>query len=235
MSRCTIQSKNPDVNLVVGFDPPLQSYFGQAWAANPENEEEEEVPIDQLWEGSHGELLEWLEKWQPDLDDPRTKEVYNSIAMDLDPGTGKPYQPSQARIISFGSAEEMMDYIEQGNAEAKQNMVSWQEAVKEGDYIVRGMPELGLIVYAQVVERELSPDPDERAYEEETIKRSHANGYRFCRAYSAACPEGELGDIHVSVMDATISQAAFEAAQQAGWPCDPAELEKVVHRMQTSN
>ena len=235
MSRCAIQSKNPDVSLVVGFDPPLQSYFGQAWASNPKTDEEEEIPLDELWEGSHGQLLEWLEKWQPDLDDPQTKKVYNSIALDLDPGTGKPYQPSQSCIISFGSFEEMMDHIEQGTEQAQQNVVSWQEAVKEGDYIVRAMPELGLIVYAQVVERDLSPDPDERAYEEESNKHSHANGYRFCRAFSAACPEGELGDIHVSVMDATISKAVFEAAQQAGWPCDPNELEHVVLRMQNSN
>jgi len=39
--------------------------------------------------------------------------------------------------------------------------------------------------------------------------------YRFCRCYSAACPRGELGDVHVSVIERFISREEFERRLEA--------------------
>lgn len=43
-----------------------------------------------------------------------------------------------------------------------------------------------------------------------------ARGYRFGRAYSVACSEGELGSTHISAMF-EITEAEFKAASAKGW------------------
>jgi len=40
---------------------------------------------------------------------------------------------------------------------------------------------------------------------------------RFCRCHSVACPEGELGDVHVSTVRCRISRRFLEQMRQAGW------------------
>ena len=45
----------------------------------------------------------------------------------------------------------------------------------------------------------------------------HLRHYRFCRYFSVACPEGEVGDVHVSTVLCLISRAFFEAIRVAGW------------------
>lgn len=37
------------------------------------------------------------------------------------------------------------------------------------------------------------------------------------RAYSLACPQGEMGDIHVSTIDEFMSKEQFESARARGW------------------
>ena len=41
--------------------------------------------------------------------------------------------------------------------------------------------------------------------------------YRFCRCFSVACPEGEVGDVHVSAVLCLVSRAFFEAMRREGW------------------
>jgi len=38
----------------------------------------------------------------------------------------------------------------------------------------------------------------------------HRRNFRECRCYSAICPEGEVGDIHVATMDARMRRNDFE-------------------------
>jgi len=52
----------------------------------------------------------------------------------------------------------------------------------------------------------------------EGYQQAHLRHYRFCRCFSVACPEGEVGDVHVSTVLCLISRAFFEAMRQAGLP-----------------
>jgi len=57
----------------------------------------------------------------------------------------------------------------------------WRAAVKPGDCFVMDSGD-GFLVFGEVLE------------DGEPGRLRH---YRFCRCYSEACPEGELGDVHV--------------------------------------
>jgi len=51
----------------------------------------------------------------------------------------------------------------------------------------------------------------------EGYREKHLQHYRFCRCYSVACPEGELGDVHVSTILCRISRGLFERVRKQGW------------------
>jgi len=78
----------------------------------------------------------------------------------------------------------------------------WQAAVKVGDCFIADSGEEDLLVFGEVLE----------GYTE-----AHLRHYRFCRCFSVGCPEGEVGDVHVSTILAVVSRAFFEAMRQAGW------------------
>lgn len=65
-------------------------------------------------------------------------------------------------------------------------------------------PGLGFYVYGEILE------PDEPY-------TGHMASYRFCRAYSVACPHGELGDIHISQIERRLDRREFEAMRARGW------------------
>jgi hypothetical protein len=85
---------------------------------------------------------------------------------------------------------------------ANDNTQEWQKALKKGDYY-RQDTEYGFSVYGEVLKN---------AYREKNLRN-----YRFVKAYSEACPEGEMGDIHCSVVDEIITKEQFEEAMQNGW------------------
>lgn len=87
--------------------------------------------------------------------------------------------------------------------EADKRVKPWQTRIKEDDYFVRSS-RLGFPIYGQVLS------------EEERRPRGLQH-YRLCRCYSVACPKGEMGDVHVSVIDALITTEDFEEAKSRGW------------------
>ena len=58
----------------------------------------------------------------------------------------------------------------------------------------------------------------------EGYTEAHLRHYRFCRCHSVACPEGELGDVHVSTVLCLVSRAFFEAMRQEGWQMEAGPL-----------
>ena len=85
-------------------------------------------------------------------------------------------------------------------------MRPWQARAEPGDRFVSVSPE-GLVIFGQVLE----------GYAEERLQH-----YRFCRCYSVVCPEGELGDVHVSTIGGFITAEQFDEAREKGWAPDPA-------------
>ena len=103
-------------------------------------------------------------------------------------------------VESFATHEEAMARIEECRKAADARVKPWQAALKPGErFIYLGE---GLVIFGEVLE----------TYEEERLKH-----YRFCRCYSVACLEGELGDVHVSTVVALVSRRFFEGMRERGW------------------
>ena len=101
-------------------------------------------------------------------------------------------------IQMFDSNEEMLDAVRRAREAADARVQPWQAAIKPGDFFVRVAmlcSEL-LTIYAQ----------------------SHMRHYRLSKCFSEACPEGEMGDVHVSSIRAVIEKEEFEFARSKGWP-----------------
>lgn len=101
----------------------------------------------------------------------------------------------------FGTMEEAMERLEQARKAADARVKPWQADARPGDCFITDAEE-GLLIFGEVLE--VCEDP----------RLQH---YRFCRCYSVACPEGELGDVHVSTICRFISREQFEQAREKGW------------------
>lgn len=106
-------------------------------------------------------------------------------------------------VQSFDDFDEMFERMQRDREAADARVQPWQAAIKPGDYFQRNSG-YGFHIYGEVL-----PDPEPR---EEFLKH-----YRFCKAYSVACADGELGDVHVSTIDKLIEKTVFEDARKRGW------------------
>ena len=116
-------------------------------------------------------------------------------------------------IQSFDSYEEMSETIRRAREAADARVKPWQAAIKSGDHFVR-VDALGgdlLTIYGEIIE---SPYPEDR----EIFAQPHMKHYRLTRCFSLACPEGEIGDVHVSTINKRMDKETFELARLTGWP-----------------
>jgi len=104
-------------------------------------------------------------------------------------------------VEMFASIEEAMERLEKARQAADMRVKPWQAQVKPGNYFVNIAPE-GLVIFGEVLE---------------SYRGKRLRHYRFCRCYSVACPEGELGDVHVSTIRWIITREEFEQARANGW------------------
>lgn len=130
-------------------------------------------------------------------------------------------------FIPFDDFDEMIAALKRGTDRANQLATPEQKAITYGDYWMRewdtGYGEVIQIFGYILTEEEIYSDPvydgidpEEIAWEKENMRANYENGYRFGRAYSVVCPEGELGDTHVYDM-IKIDKETFEAAKENGW------------------
>ena len=106
-------------------------------------------------------------------------------------------------VIPFDDLDDFFEYEDRNRKAADARVQDWQKALGPGDYFARD-PGLGFDIYGEI----LKPDGPY------TGPMEH---YRFCRAYSVACPMGELGDVHVSEIDRKLSRGEFEIARAREW------------------
>ena len=109
-----------------------------------------------------------------------------------------PHGHGKRKDVEVLSQARLREAMEAADARVK----PWQAAVKVGDCFIADGGEEDLVVFGEVLE----------GYPE-----AHLRHYRFCRCFSVACPEGEVGDVHVSTVLAVVSRAFFEAMRQEGW------------------
>ena len=98
-------------------------------------------------------------------------------------------------ITFYSSTEEMQDDLSQAMQEADERVKPWQAEIKKGDCFWQET-EYGFKIYGKVLKN---------AYREK-----HLRNYRFCKCYSEACPEGETGDVHTSVIGGLLTGEEFE-------------------------
>ena len=103
----------------------------------------------------------------------------------------------------FDSLDEMYNEMEKQRLGADAQVQPFQSAVKPGDFY-RQHTDYGFQIYGEIL-------PDEE------LRPERLKHYRFVQAYSVACPEGEMGDVHVSQIDEVISPAVFAVAKEQGW------------------
>jgi len=94
-----------------------------------------------------------------------------------------------------------MAAIEEARIAADAKVKPCQAAVKPGDCFVSDSGE-GFAVLGEVLEG---------------CPEGRLQHYRFSRCHSAVCPEGELGDVHVSTIRFVVTREFFEAMRSEGW------------------
>jgi hypothetical protein len=127
-------------------------------------------------------------------------------------------------IHSFRSVEEMLAAIENDRIEADGSVKDWQSQLAPGDFFVRVGPG-GVAIYCEVLDPSLptSEGPHDDEYLEELKEAAswysepHMRNFRFCRAFSLYCEQGEMGDVHISTAAMKISKENFEAARSYKW------------------
>lgn len=122
----------------------------------------------------------------------------------------------------FDSDEEMQAALAANREAASAQVRPWQRAVKPGDFYVHYNEEHELFVFGEILDPVATCDPDEVEYITKTYAQPHMADFRFARAYSPLCDEGELGDIHVLTIDVVIWKELFEQYRDLDWPQDPA-------------
>jgi hypothetical protein len=116
----------------------------------------------------------------------------------------------------FNSLEEARARLREAMEAADARVKPWQAAVKPGQCFIADSGGEDLVVFGEVLE----------GYQE-----AHLRHYRFCRCFSVACPEGEVGDVHVSTVLCLVSREFFEAMRQAGWQMDAGQGSRSSCRM----
>jgi hypothetical protein len=89
----------------------------------------------------------------------------------------------------------MFNALGQAMDEADSNVKEWQKAIKKGDCFKQWI-EYGFYIYGKVLRN--------------ASRAKRLQHYRFCFCFSEDCPDGERGDIHVSVVTELIDQATFD-------------------------
>lgn len=134
-------------------------------------------------------------------------------------------------IKTYDSVEAMLDDIAKSREAADGRVLPWQDDIKPGMFVVRAWcptkdPADMLIIYSEIIESEYEED-------REQYRQPHMRNFRFTRSYSEVCPDGELGDIHVSsVLDIgsppILSKEEFEECRTRNWPNDIRVLRSIL-------
>ena len=107
------------------------------------------------------------------------------------------------KVESFDSLEAAQQRLREAMEAADARVRPWQAAVGVGDCFVTDCGgEEGFLIFGEVL----------KGYGEERLRH-----YRLCRCFSVACPEGEVGDMHVSTILCVIDRGVFELARLHGW------------------
>jgi hypothetical protein len=141
---------------------------------------------------------------------------------------------------AFDSFEEAQAAMRAAEARANERATEAQRAIEYGDHWLS--TDGDLLIFGRVstleeldaAEQQLGVNQRERRQEQAMIEGAHARGYRFGWAYSLACPSGEMGSTHISMM-VQITEHDFHAAESHHWnPLEIMECERCIDWLVTA-
>jgi hypothetical protein len=93
-----------------------------------------------------------------------------------------------------------------------------QASMKPSQYFINYSNDFGIAIFGQVLDTgHLGADPEEKSYIDQVYSEPHMKFYKPTKCYSVACPDGEIGDTHLSSVSALIDESSFQYYQQNGW------------------
>ncbi len=104
---------------------------------------------------------------------------------------------SDGRVIE---CDDPMAVVREQTRFADAEVRPWQAKLVPGDCFFKVVNDLP--IFGEVLE----------VYDE-----THVRHFRLARCFSTACPDGELGDIHVADVREEITRREFDRAQRVGW------------------
>ena len=129
-------------------------------------------------------------------------------------------------VTFYGSFEEMQDDLGRAMNEADARVTEEQKRYRSGD-IVLSDSGYGFPIFHELLDNEKivkenllkywDDYEDEGIYTLDLYNEPHMKYYRFANNYSEACPEGELGDFHISEGLYRIPREAFEYLKEKGF------------------
>lgn len=119
------------------------------------------------------------------------------------PPQGNPF------AIPFESVDDAFAAMDKAEREANERAHPLQRAIGYGAFAVRALGEI--TIWGFIPEK----------HEAEPYEDSFERGYRFGKWYSVVCPEGELGDAHISTLW-PIRKEDFDHAKANGWSMETA-------------
>lgn len=102
-------------------------------------------------------------------------------------------------VESFDLLDDMFRRMADMQRQADGRVQPWQAAIKQGDYFSRDSG-YGFDIYGEVLKQ--------------PRRAKGLEHYRFCKCYSVACAEGEMGDVHVSTIERLLQREQFEQARR---------------------
>lgn len=137
-------------------------------------------------------------------------------------------------IQSFDSISEMLDFLAGADNAAVEAMKTHPikvDDLQDGDYFVSIRSDIGIMIFGRVVgfvprdpvdlygytDEEIAEIEAEDAEERKQMDLNRTRGYIFGKCHSMLCPDGELGDTHVTRIHHKIDRAAFERAKANGF------------------
>lgn len=115
----------------------------------------------------------------------------------------------------YENLDDMFQDMRRAEEEANAHLHPSQSKIGYGDHWMRTVPEADVIVFGRIYGREEEMIGEDRE-SQAMMDTSYARGYRFGRAFSVICPEGELGSTHIANM-IPISEDDFHIAGTLNW------------------
>jgi hypothetical protein len=143
-------------------------------------------------------------------------------------------------LQSFDSEEEMFAAIEAAERSADARVTEWQTRIKIGDYVMSYNEEEEFWIFSEILdpiagERALCDMSSEEDREHiQQLEQAWAPGgpkrcRRWGKCYSVFCPDGELGELHISTVTAIIPKLVFEVATREESPPEARDGKVLAH------